>query len=63
MEIKGNQTKRESVGPHSAIDDKIVEFKMLLSELLIAKRKEEVEEIREVLSLHCEDAVNHRPKR
>ena len=37
-------------------------FNMLSSELVNAKREEEVEEIREVLSLHREQAVNHRPK-
>ena len=40
----------------------MVEFKMLSRELVIAKREEEVEEIREVLSLHREQAVNHRLK-
>ena len=40
------------MGPHRAIDDKIVESKVLSSELVIAKREEKVEEIREVLSLH-----------
>jgi len=44
------------------IGDKTVEFKMLSSELVIAKREEEVEAIGEVLSLHREQAVNHGPK-
>jgi len=52
--------KQESVGPNSVIDNKIVEFKMLSSELVIVKREEEVEEIREVPSLHPEQPVNHR---
>lgn len=41
------------------IDDKVVAFKVLLSELAIVKRKVEVEKIREVLSPPPEQVVNH----
>jgi len=40
------------MGPHRAIENKIVQSKVLSRELVIAEREEKVEEIREVLSLH-----------
>ena len=41
--------KQYSVGLHCGINDKIAEFKMLSSELVVTKREDKVEEICDVL--------------
>ena len=57
-EMKGNQTT--IVEPHRAIDDKVVEFKVLSSELVITERNRRLG-VYVRYSLPRKQAVNHRP--